>query len=64
MKTKEELNTLKEEVETLNKKLAELSDKELAEVNGGLSQEGIERLAVDADRAAVAFLEPREDKLL
>ena len=29
MKTKEELNALKEEVETLNKKLAELSEDEL-----------------------------------
>ena len=35
MKTKEELNALKEEVETLNKKLAELTDEELAEVTGG-----------------------------
>ena len=36
MKTKEELNTLKEEVETLNRKLAELTDEELAQVSGGL----------------------------
>ena len=35
MKTKEELNTLKEEVETLNKKLAELTEEELAQVSGG-----------------------------
>ena len=35
MKTKEELNALKEEVETLNKKLAELTDEELAQVSGG-----------------------------
>ena len=35
MKTKEELNALKKEVEALNKKLAELSDKELEEVVGG-----------------------------
>ena len=34
-KTKEELNTLKEEVETLNKKLAELTEEELAQVSGG-----------------------------
>ena len=32
MKTKEELNALKEEVETLNQKLAELTDEELAEL--------------------------------
>ena len=37
MKTKEELNALKEEVETLNKKLAELTDEELAQVAGGNS---------------------------
>ena len=36
MKTKEELNALKEEVETLKKKLAELSDEELRQVSGGI----------------------------
>ena len=35
MKTKEELSALKEEVETLNKKLAELSEEELEQVSGG-----------------------------
>ena len=35
MKTKEELNALKEEVETMNKKLAELTEEELAQVTGG-----------------------------
>ena len=35
MKTKEELNAMKEEVETLNKKLAELTEDELAQVTGG-----------------------------
>ena len=35
MKTKEELNALKEEVKTLNKKLAELTEEELAQVSGG-----------------------------
>ena len=35
MKTKEELNALKEEVETLNKKLAELTEEELQQVVGG-----------------------------
>ena len=38
MKTKEELNALKEEVETLNKKLAELTDEELEQVTGGLAK--------------------------
>ena len=36
MKTKEELCALKEEVEALSKKLAELSEDELAEVTGGV----------------------------
>ena len=35
MKTQEELNTLKEEVETVSKKLAELTDEELEQVTGG-----------------------------
>ena len=35
MKTKEELNVIKEEVETLNKKLAELTDEELEQYSGG-----------------------------
>ena len=37
MKTKEELNALKEEYETLNKKLAELTGEELAQVTGGMA---------------------------
>ena len=35
MKTKEELNALKEEVEALNRKLAELTGEELVLVTGG-----------------------------
>ena len=35
MKTKEELNVIKEEVETLNKKLADLTEEELKQVTGG-----------------------------
>ena len=38
MKTKEELNALKEEVETLNKKLHELTDEQLEQVSGGAGQ--------------------------
>ena len=34
MKTKEELNALKEEVENVNRKLHELSEEELEQVNG------------------------------
>ena len=35
MKTQEELNALKEEVEALNKKLTELTNEELKQVSGG-----------------------------
>lgn len=35
MKTKEELNALKEEIQTLNEKLAELTEEELKQVTGG-----------------------------
>ena len=35
MKTKEELNALKEEVNKVNEKLAELTEEEIAQVNGG-----------------------------
>ena len=35
MKSNEELNALKEEVETVSRKLAELTDEELAQVSGG-----------------------------
>lgn len=36
MKTKEELNALQNEVEALNKKLAELTDDEMKQVTGGM----------------------------
>lgn len=36
MKTKEELTALKEEVEALNGKLAELTEEELTQVTGGI----------------------------
>ena len=35
MKPREDLNVLKEEVESLNRKLAELSEEELTQVTGG-----------------------------
>ena len=35
MKTQEELNALKTEVEALNKKLKELTEEELSQVSGG-----------------------------
>ena len=36
MKSKEELNALKEEVEAVNEKLQELTPEEIAQVSGGL----------------------------
>ena len=36
MKSKEELNKLKEEVEAVNEKLAELTPEEIAQISGGL----------------------------
>ena len=36
MKTKEELNALKEEVETVSRKLAELTEEEITQVCGGV----------------------------
>ena len=36
MKTKEELNALKEEVETVSRKLAQLNEEELKQVAGGV----------------------------
>ena len=42
MKTTEELNALKEEVEALNKKLHELTPEELAQVTGGYPDEGFD----------------------
>ena len=38
MKTKEELNVLREEVEALNEKLQQLTDVELDQVTGGAKQ--------------------------
>ena len=38
MKTPEELNALKQEVEALNKKLRELTPEELEQVSGGMKQ--------------------------
>ena len=45
MKTKEELNALREEVKTLNKKLAELTEEELAQVSGceGVTQDDMQQ---------------------
>ena len=44
MKTPEEFNALKEEFETLNKKLAELTDEELVQVTGGSLADSLKKL--------------------
>ena len=44
-KTQEELNALKKEVETLNNKLKELTDEELAQVTGGNIEQELKNLA-------------------
>ncbi len=36
MKSKKELNAIKEEIEALNRKLSELSEEELVQVTGGV----------------------------
>lgn len=48
MKTKEEINALKKEVEELKGKLSELTEQELAEVTGGHGTLIPEDLAFDA----------------
>ena len=48
-KTQEELNTLKQEYETLNNKLRELSEDELGYVTGGLFVDDIVTFACDAE---------------
>ena len=62
MKTKEELNALKEEVEALNKKLAELSEEELVQVAGGSTDESIDdiiqRQSDEIRRALEGLLNP------
>ena len=44
MKTKEELNAIKEEIDSLKKKLAELTEDELKQIVGGSSIPGLETI--------------------
>ena len=59
MKTKEELNALKEEVETLNKKLHELTEEELTQVFGGL----VPAILFRSGHVGVSPTPPTEDPL-
>ena len=67
-KTKEELNKLKEEVESVNEKLRELTPEELEQVNGGvnmtngiktLNPNEIESIDVLKDASATAIFGAR-----
>ena len=55
-KTKEELNALKE-VETLNKKLAELNEEELEQVTGGteMYDQGVEWMKKELQQDAGSY---------
>ena len=60
MKTKEELNVLKEGVEALSKKLAELSEEELAQVSGGSVDDVFQRYNEDILNYMRGLLNPEE----
>ena len=50
MKSKEELDALKEEVETVNEKLSELTPEELEQVTGGEAPSILTKLGLGAIR--------------
>ena len=58
MKTKEELNALKNEVKALNKKLAELNEEELAQVTGGSVDDVYQRYNEDIPDYLRGLLNP------
>lgn len=45
MKTKKELSALKEELETVSKKLSELTDEDLKQVTGGITEQELVEIA-------------------
>ena len=58
MKTPEELNALKKEAEAVNRKLEELTEEELSQVTGGISNEGglvIPTIVLDKKGNVVTF---------
>ena len=55
MKTKEELNALKEEVEAVNEKLAELTPEEIAQITGGGVRPGRIKFDVEHKHGPVAI---------
>ena len=66
MKTKEELSALKAEVETLNKKLAELSEDELKLVVGGIAhfEQTSGSLVIDGKLHTTELIFPANDNTL
>ena len=60
MKTKKELNNLKEEVETLNNKLTELTEGELEQVTGGQDLKWIQLFITAAP--SLGFVETAVDE--
>lgn len=59
MKTQEELNALKEEIKVLNKKFAELTDEELAQVTGGVIpalEEIVKAMRLKSDNTHLGFV--------
>lgn len=58
MKTKEELNALKAEAEALYRKLADLTDEELAKVASGAGSEGLSDRII---RKLVPIVDPGPD---
>ena len=63
MKTKEELNALKSEVEALSKKLRELTEEELAQVIGGsITPPDMPKTTSD-EQNGISFDLPGDEKL-
>ena len=61
MKSKEELEALKKEVETVSEKCRELTPEELEQVTGGIAQHRVVAVAVGA-KLAVVECRPEEIK--
>ena len=66
MKTQEELNAIKEEVKTLNNKLAELTDEELRQVFGGsetfVTEKGESKKEISIYKNGIKEFEPKFQK--
>ena len=63
MKTPEELNALKEEVETVSRKLHELTEEELAQVTGGLTVQFDVPVKKDDDTCSMEFTKKDSNKI-